>query len=431
MKKQKITIEKLNKNIENYSKQLEQINDLIFKFDLKLSEIFIKDKKTYLNKKKLLRYSIRYHQKRNFILMYLHKNEIKKLEVTNTSETSQKYTPDQLYKTIIEREKFPNDYFPYFLKQTLAININTYYLMKNQLMYEYIKIADKNNEKAINKASKLIEYKKLKINDICTTFNARRIAKLVNKLDHMKKQSNFDSQNPDNVIVLKNVVKYYANKEAAFKVLKDIDLTINKGEFVVILGPSGSGKTTLLNIISGMDTATYGSTIVANQDLINMNSNQLTQFRRDNIGYIFQQYGLLPGLTVKENVEIGANLQKDHSKKIDIDNLLKDVGIYEHRNKFPAELSGGQQQRVSIARSMAKNPTILFGDEPTGAIDEQMSRQIMQLFVDINKKMHTTIIIVTHNTIFTGIAHKVVRVADGKIASVTINEHPKQIDELD
>jgi putative ABC transport system ATP-binding protein len=232
-------------------------------------------------------------------------------------------------------------------------------------------------------------------------------------------------------IDLKNVVKYYSNGAIALKVLKGIDLQINYGEFVVILGPSGSGKTTLLNIISGMDKATYGRTMIAGVDLINKNSSQLTKFRKEKLGYIFQQYGLLPNLTVRENVEIGGNLQKDKSKRMDIDELLRTIGIFEHSSNFPHQLSGGQQQRVSIARSMAKNPTLIFGDEPTGAIDEEMSKHIMQLFVDINKKFKTTVIIVTHNPILAGLATTVIKVNNGKIADVIKNHNPKQVNELE
>ncbi|MCQ2747850.1 MAG: ABC transporter ATP-binding protein [Mycoplasmoidaceae bacterium] len=217
----------------------------------------------------------------------------------------------------------------------------------------------------------------------------------------------------------------------ATKILKGFDLKIKQGEFVVILGPSGSGKTTLLNIMSGMDKATYGKTVVNSHNLIKMSDNQLTQFRKDNIGYIFQQYGLLPNLTVGENVEMGWNLQSDRSKRLDIDSLLETVGMLEHAKKFPHELSGGQQQRVSVARSMAKNPAIVFGDEPTGAVDEEMSKQILQLFVDINKKYNTTVIIVTHNPIFADLATRVIKVNSGRIAQNYQNEHPKAVSELD
>jgi putative ABC transport system ATP-binding protein len=274
-----------------------------------------------------------------------------------------------------------------------------------------------------------IEFYRNKIDNFRTNLLARFHAGQVKKLEKSKKETIVNDINDDHVINLTKVVKYYNNGVLAIKVLKDIDLKVKFGEFVVILGPSGSGKTTLLNIISGMDNATYGSTIVAKQNLINLNASKLTVFRRNNIGYIFQQYGLLPNLTVKENVEIGANLQKDPKKRLDINELLKTIGIYEHRNKFPNELSGGQQQRVAIARSMAKNPILLFGDEPTGAIDNQMSKHILQLFVDINKKFQTTIVVVTHNPIIANLATKIVYVQDGEIAKISDNI-PKTIDQL-
>ena len=156
----------------------------------------------------------------------------------------------------------------------------------------------------------------------------------------------------------------------------------------------------MLNIITGIDVATSGQTYVNGQNLINKTSSQLTKFRKLNIGYIFQSYNLLPNLTVRENVEIGWKLQKNRALRLNINELLSVIGIDKYQDRYPYELSGGQQQRVSIARSMAKNPAIIFGDEPTGAVDEEMSKQILKLFVDLNKKYKTTVVIVTHNSIF-------------------------------
>ncbi|QZX49165.1 ABC transporter ATP-binding protein [Mycoplasma sp. E35C] len=244
-----------------------------------------------------------------------------------------------------------------------------------------------------------------------------------------KSKHNIPSNN-DYVIDLKNVTKYYSNDVTTTKVLKNVNLQIPWGEFVVILGPSGSGKTTLLNIISGMDRASSGTTFVANKNLINYSDTQLTKFRKENIGYIFQQYGLLPNLNVRENIEIGSYLQRDASKRADIDELLKSIGMYEQRNKLPTELSGGQQQRVSIARAIAKNPTIIFGDEPTGALDEEMTQVVLEEFVNINKKNKTTLIVVTHNPLIADIATMVIRVGDGTIKSVIKNENPKSVREI-
>lgn len=288
-----------------------------------------------------------------------------------------------------------------------------------------------NNHRAyITKKIKKVDYKfnKGKIQDkFYEEKDCIRSAKTKAKYDY-KNFSDFDNQ--PYAVELKNVVKYYNNKVLATKVLSNVNLQIKKGEFVVILGPSGSGKTTLLNIISGMDNATFGDTIVAGENLIDYSASKLTLFRRNNIGYVFQQYGLLPNLTVKENIEIGQNLQENKSKIIPIDEILKAIGLETQSRKYPNELSGGQQQRVSIARSVAKNPNILFGDEPTGAIDEEMSKNIMNLFVEINKKYHTTIIIVTHNPILAEIATMVINVANGSISNIKINKNPKSVDQL-
>ena len=306
-----------------------------------------------------------------------------------------------------------------------------------QLNKEYLSLLNKYRKDILDNYK---AYTKKKINKVDYKFNKANIKdafyeeedrirseKIKAKYDY-KNFSDFDNQHY--AVELKNVVKYYNNKILATKVLSNVNLKIKKGEFVVILGPSGSGKTTLLNIISGMDNASYGDTIVAGENLIDYSPSKLTLFRRNNIGYVFQQYGLLPNLTVKENIQIGQNLQDNKSKIIPIDEILKAIGLETQANKYPNELSGGQQQRVSIARSVAKNPNILFGDEPTGAIDEEMSKNIMNLFVEINKKYHTTIIIVTHNPILADIATMVINVANGTISNIKINKNPKSVEEL-
>ena len=298
------------------------------------------------------------------------------------------------------------------------------------LLSKYRKDIFNNHRAYITKKIKKVDYKfnKGKIQDkFYEEKDCIHSAKIKAKYDY-KNFSDFDNQ--PYAVELKNVVKYYNNKVLATKVLSNVNLQIKKGEFVVILGPSGSGKTTLLNIISGMDNATFGDTIVAGENLIDYSASKLTLFRRNNIGYVFQQYGLLPNLTVKENIEIGQNLQENKSKIIPIDEILKAIGLETQSRKYPNELSGGQQQRVSIARSVAKNPNILFGDEPTGAIDEEMSKNIMNLFVEINKKYHTTIIIVTHNPILAEIATMVINVANGAISNIKINKNPKSVDQL-
>lgn len=358
-----------------------------------------------------------------------------------------KLTTEELYVLVnaYENNEFKDNYFP--KRRLRAINKNNENLYKAKFQLEVAKNAldgkyNPNNrdtaywKKLVDSLKKKIELFTDRKKALDDTFRNMQYAKLIKQFDSLtkkidKKDSSYKNIQSEYVIDFENITKYYYNKWIANKILKGFDLKIKQGEFVVILGPSGSGKTTLLNIMSGMDKATYGSTIVNGNNLIKMSDTELTNFRRDNIGYIFQQYGLLPNLNVRENVEIGWNLQKDKSKRLDIDELLKTVGMHEHAEKFPHELSGGQQQRVSVARSMAKNPAIVFGDEPTGAVDEEMSKQILQLFVDINKKFNTTVIIVTHNPIFADLATRVIKVNSGIIAQNYENKKRKSVEELD
>lgn len=286
-------------------------------------------------------------------------------------------------------------------------------------------------EKMIRKTKKNILQYEINYENIFNMHRFGKYAKWVKKLDKIShKKSSTKKIITNNIIQLKDVTKYYYNKWMVTKILKNINLEIKKGEFVVILGPSGSGKTSLLNIITGIDVATSGQTYVNGQNLINKTPSQLTKFRKLNIGYIFQSYNLLPNLTVRENVEIGWKLQKKHALRLNINELLKTIGIEKYQDRYPYELSGGQQQRVSIARSMAKNPTIIFGDEPTGAVDEEMSKQILKLFVDLNKKFKTTVVIVTHNSIFADLATRVIKVNSGQIIQNYINHKPKTINQL-
>jgi putative ABC transport system ATP-binding protein len=296
------------------------------------------------------------------------------------------------------------------------------------------KCSDKKIAKILEKKIEVIKTdygnKSIVIRENIDNFINIRKVKIIHLLEKTKKYFPSAETNPENIVELRNVKKYYCNENVAFNILNNINLQIQKGKFIVILGSSGSGKTTLMNIISGMDNSTYGQVVVNNIDITNMNAAQLTDFRRKNIGYIFQQYGLLPNLTVKENVEIGYSLQPDKSQRLDIDEILKSVEMYDYKNKMPHELSGGQQQRVSIARSIVKNPAIIFGDEPTGAVDEKMSKMIMELFIKVNKEYKTTVIIVTHNHIIAELADIVIYVGHGSIEKVVYNEHPKNPNEL-
>ncbi len=233
----------------------------------------------------------------------------------------------------------------------------------------------------------------------------------------------------EKIIDIKGVSKIYKTGEKEFKALDNIDLSINKGEFVVILGPSGAGKSTLLNLIGGMDTPTTGSIKIDGEEISNYNENNLSEYRAENIGFIFQFYNILPTLTVLENVELVKDVVKNGN---DSKESIKAVGLEEHMNKFPNQLSGGEQQRVSIARAIAKNPKLLLCDEPTGALDSKTGVEVLKLLkkqCDGNNGANT-VIVVTHNSLFADIADTVVRVKNGSIESVTSNPNPKKIDEV-
>ena len=231
------------------------------------------------------------------------------------------------------------------------------------------------------------------------------------------------------IVELKKVSKTYKVGENEFKALDGIDLELNNGEFVVILGPSGAGKSTLLNLIGGMDTPTEGSIKIDGEEISKYTESQLSEYRAENIGFIFQFYNILPTLTVLENVELVKDIVKNGN---DSKEAIKAVGLEQHMNKFPNQLSGGEQQRVSIARAIAKNPKLLLCDEPTGALDSKTGVEVLKLLkkqCDGNNGANT-VIIVTHNSLFADIAEPVIRVKNGKIESVTTNENPKNIDEV-
>lgn len=210
--------------------------------------------------------------------------------------------------------------------------------------------------------------------------------------------------------------------------LKGIDIEIEKGEFCVLLGPSGSGKSTLLNIIGGIDAADEGYISINGEKTADMNEKALTLYRRKHLGYIFQMYNLIPNLNIKENIEVGAYLSDN---PLDVDDLLKTLGLYEHRHKLPNQLSGGQQQRTAIGRAIVKNPNILLCDEPTGALDYNTSKEILQLIEDVNKKYGNTIIMVTHNDAIKQMADRVVKLRDGMIRKNYLNETKLTAAELD
>ena len=233
----------------------------------------------------------------------------------------------------------------------------------------------------------------------------------------------------EKIVELKNVSKVYKIGESEFKALDDIDLSLNKGEMIVILGPSGAGKSTLLNLIGGMDTPTSGNVIIDGENISKYNENKLSDYRAENVGFIFQFYNILPSLTVKENVDIVKDIVKN---PISTEEALKGVGLLNHSKKFPNQLSGGEQQRVSIARAIAKNPKLLLCDEPTGALDSKTGVEVLKLLrkqCDGNDGANT-VIIVTHNSLIADIADTVINVKNGKIESVITNQNPKKIEEV-
>ncbi|MFC2385541.1 MAG: ABC transporter ATP-binding protein [Candidatus Nanosyncoccus sp.] len=229
------------------------------------------------------------------------------------------------------------------------------------------------------------------------------------------------------MISLEKVSKIYKTGEVEYRALDKINLEINQGEFVVILGPSGAGKSTLLNLLGGMDRPTSGKIIVNQVDISKFTDRQLTKFRAEQIGFVFQSYNILPSLTVEENVSIMRDIVKLKQNPIEV---LKSVGLGRHLNKFPSELSGGEQQRVSIARAVVKKPAILLCDEPTGALDSDTGVQILKLLKAQTDK-DTTVIIVTHNALIAEIADRVIHLKNGQIETNRKNSHKKQIDEVE
>ena len=227
---------------------------------------------------------------------------------------------------------------------------------------------------------------------------------------------------------LRDIRKSYGTEENKTEVLKGISLSVEKGKFCVLLGPSGSGKSTLLNIIGGIDEADSGDICIEGKKLSALNEKQLTSYRRNHLGYIFQMYNLIPDLTVRENIETGAFLS---GNPLDIEELLDTLGLKEHQDKLPSQLSGGQQQRTSIGRAVIKNPDILLCDEPTGALDYQTSKEILKLIETVNRKYGSTVIMVTHNNAIRLMADTVVRLRDGMIRDITQNEVKTAAEDLE
>ena len=227
---------------------------------------------------------------------------------------------------------------------------------------------------------------------------------------------------------IRGIKKHFGEGESRVEVLKGIDLEIAKGEICVLLGPSGSGKSTLLNIIGGIDNADSGYISINGEKTAEMNEKALTLYRRKHLGYIFQMYNLIPNLTVRENIEVGAYLS---DRPLDVDELLHTLGLFEHQRKLPNQLSGGQQQRTAIGRAIVKNPDILLCDEPTGALDYQTGKAILKLLQDMCHQKGMTVIVITHNSALTPMADRVIHIKNGTVSAMEMNEHPTPVEEIE
>ena len=226
---------------------------------------------------------------------------------------------------------------------------------------------------------------------------------------------------------VEHLSKRYGDGEARITVLDDVNTTVMRGEICVMLGPSGSGKSTFLNLIGGLEDADGGSITVGDCELTALKPGEVGEYRRRELGFVFQFYNLVPDLTIKENIEVTAHLSNN---PLPIDDLLRSLGLYEHRNKFPRQVSGGQQQRCAIGRALVKNPGLLLCDEPTGALDYKTSKEILALMEEVNRTYGCTVIIVTHNAAIAKMANRVLRLRDGHIVDDEVNEHPLSAAEL-
>ena len=229
-------------------------------------------------------------------------------------------------------------------------------------------------------------------------------------------------------VSLRNVSKIYQMGEVEIRAVDGIDFDIEKGEFVVIVGPSGAGKTTVLNILGGIDTPTSGSICLDGERISEYNNRQLTQYRRYDVGFVFQFYNLVQNLTALENVELAAQICRD---PLPAEQVLEEVGLKDRMSNFPAQLSGGEQQRVAIARALAKNPKLLLCDEPTGALDYITGKAVLQLLQDTCRKRGKTVIVITHNQAFTAMADRVIHIRNGKVADMTLNKEPVSAERIE
>ena len=229
-------------------------------------------------------------------------------------------------------------------------------------------------------------------------------------------------------ITFENVCKHYQTGDHIVKAVDNVSFDIEKGEFCVVLGPSGAGKTTILNLLGGMDKATSGKIIVDGKEITGLRSPQLTEYRRHDVGFVFQFYNLMPNLTALENVELARQVCRSHA--LDPRTVMQQVGLGERMQNFPAQLSGGEQQRVSIARALCKNPALLLCDEPTGALDSKTGVQVLSLLKDVCKTYNATVVIITHNAMIAPLGNRVIRVKNGGIDSIELNDSPANVEDI-
>ena len=228
-------------------------------------------------------------------------------------------------------------------------------------------------------------------------------------------------------ISFEHVCKYYQTGDTVVKAVDDVNFTVEKGEFCVVLGPSGAGKTTILNLLGGMDKATSGTITVGGKQITGLRGPQLTDYRRTDVGFVFQFYNLMPNLTALENVELARQLCKD---ALDPKTIMEQVGLGKRMNNFPAQLSGGEQQRVSIARALCKNPALLLCDEPTGALDSKTGEQVLDLLSRVSKTYNTTVVIITHNASIAPLGDRLIRMRNGGIQENAVNPHPAKVEDI-
>lgn len=237
-----------------------------------------------------------------------------------------------------------------------------------------------------------------------------------------------DASQPDEALLrLIDVGRTFSMGEVSVVVLKNITLDVRRGEFLAMVGPSGSGKTTILNIMGGMDRPTKGSVIYCGRDLTHASNRELTRYRREEVGFVFQFYNLVPNLTARENILVSTEIA---ANPLDVDEVLRLVGLEDRAHHFPSQLSGGEQQRVSIARAVAKNPSLLLCDEPTGALDFETGKRVLRLLVDLNRQLGKTVVVITHNAALAEVADRIVHLRSGEISELTENPHPVAPEEV-